>query len=143
FLSTLAWPLPSPVTGISLTWQGGQADNSRVVRLNTDVSTAFSNKVSVPCSGTSLPFSPTISRRLVPGASPVLATNTPVAPLAYSKKAVTSSSTSIGSYFPRLRWAVTRTGSPTNHCNRSRGCGHWLMSSPPPSPFHVARQELD
>ena len=33
------------------------------------------------CSSTSVPFSPTISRRFVPGASPVLATNTPLEPL--------------------------------------------------------------
>ncbi len=27
-----------------------------------------------------------------------------------------------------------------SHCMASRLCRHWLSSTPPPSPFHVARQ---
>ena len=42
-------------------------------------------KVTLSPSTTSLPRSPAISRRLVPGASPVEVTKTPVAPLAYSR----------------------------------------------------------
>ena len=53
------------------------------------------------------------------GASPVLVTNTPVAPFAYSSIAVTSSSTSIACRAPRPIFAVTRTGMPNSHCSRS------------------------
>ena len=97
--------------------------------------------VSLPFSATILPRSPQISRRLVPGASPVVVTKWPMAPLGYSRIALTSSSTSIGCVLPRLATAVTRVGiMPVSHWMRSRLCGHWLISTPPPSPAHVARQ---
>ena len=90
-------------------------------------------------STTSLPPSSVTSKRLVPGQSPVVVMNTPVAPLAYSTYAVTSSSTSMSCHLPSLQNARTLVGMPQIHCHRSRLCGHWFISTPPPSPDQVAR----
>ena len=35
--------------------------------------------------------------------------------------------------------AWTRAGIPQSHWSMSSWCRHWLSSTPPPSPFHVAR----
>ena len=61
-------------------------------------------------SATSRPAVPTISRRFVPGASPVVVTNTPLAPLAYSKIAVTSSSTSMSWWWPTRQMDLIELG---------------------------------
>ena len=61
--------------------------------------------------------------------------------LGYSKIALHSSSTSIGCVLPMDATAVTRLGIMLGiHWIRSRLCGHWLISTPPPSPAQVARQ---
>jgi hypothetical protein len=98
-------------------------------------------KTSFPFSMTIRPWSPQTSRRFVPGASPVLVTKWPIAPLGYCRIALISSSTSIGCVLPINPTAVSLFGiMPVIHWIRSRLCGHWLMSTPPPSPAHVARQ---
>ena len=72
-------------------------------------SLAFASTSGV-ASATSRPAVPTISRRFVPGASPVVVTNTPLAPLAYSRMAVTSSSTSMSWWWPTRQMDLIELG---------------------------------
>ena len=38
---------------------------------------------------------------------------------------------------------LRRVGNPQSHWKMSRLWGHWFISTPPPSPFHVARHSLE
>ena len=89
-----AWPVTLPSGRNSVRIASGPPIPTPC-RLNSRSGTVSFQNVSVPSSITTLPRSPVTSRRLLPGASPVPVTNTPVAPLGYSTNAVTSSSTSI------------------------------------------------
>jgi len=60
----------------------------------------------------------------LPGASPVLVMNTPVAPFEYSMKTVTLSSTSMLWYRPNWQKPRMQLGIPNSHCKGSSWCGH-------------------
>ena len=71
--------------GISTFHDSGLAKPDVEDRLNSVMSHRLRMKRSLPSSSTARPRVPVSSSRLVPGDSPVLATNTPVAPEAYSR----------------------------------------------------------
>ena len=98
---------PSPVTG-------GREKRSFVVRLNSEADTSFLKNLSfrLSVSSSSFPLSPAISTRFVPGASPVVTANSPVAPPGYSSRALTSSSTSMGWYSAKADLRGDSSGEP-------------------------------
>ncbi len=85
FCIRTAWPLGEGPKGISTFQTSGLAKPSLAVRLNSIMSDSLRTRVSLSASSSSLPRVPTISKRLVPGDSPVEETNVPVAPFGYSR----------------------------------------------------------
>ena len=76
---------PLPLAGISIFHVSGVPNIDWAVLRNSFWPTVLRVQVIFPSSTTILPRSPQTSRRLVPGASPVVVTNTPVAPFGYSR----------------------------------------------------------
>lgn len=91
----------------------------RFCLVNTDSGTSSFVTQSFLESVSSVPPSQTISKRLVPGTSPVEVMNVPVAPFLYSQNTLTSSSTSISCHLPKYILASSFAGIPHIHCHRS------------------------
>ena len=76
---------PLSLQGMSIVHVSGRENRPFVVLRNWLWPTVLRSQVSLPPSTMMRPFSPQTSRRLVPGASPVVVMKTPVAPFGYSR----------------------------------------------------------